>query len=60
MPTIGVPPEATPVLKAPACPECGKPMRLERSEPSLAYSNIDEFKYVCDCGQTTERVVGHF
>jgi lysyl-tRNA synthetase class I len=57
MPTIGTR-EATPVLKAPACSECGKPMRLDQSVPNLVSSNIDEVKYVCNCGHTTERIVG--
>jgi hypothetical protein len=58
MPTIGIPEMRAPVLKAPVCPDCGKPMRLEGSAPNLMFAKVDEVKYVCVCGQTTERLVG--
>jgi hypothetical protein len=54
MPTVRVP-DAPPDPKAPLCPECGKHMRLEGSEPSMIYVNLDQLNYVCDCGQTSDR-----
>jgi hypothetical protein len=60
MPTVRTPDEATLVLKAPLCSECGNAVRLERSEPSILYSNVDQLKYVCNCGQTTEKLVGRY
>ena len=42
-----------------ADPECGKTMRLESSEPNIHYANLDQLKFVCDCGQTTEKIVAH-
>jgi hypothetical protein len=60
MPTVRTPDEPVPVLKAALCSACGNPMRLERSEPSILHSNVDQLKYVCDCGQTTEKLVGRY
>jgi hypothetical protein len=42
---------------APRCPACGNSMRLEGSAPSTHYVNRDQFKYVCDCGDTAEKTV---
>lgn len=59
MPTVRTPDEAL-TLKVPLCPVCGKVMRLESPEPSAHYANLDQFKYVCDCGQTIDKVVAHW
>jgi hypothetical protein len=34
-------------------------MRLEGSAPNTHYANLDQLKFVCDCGQTTEKLVAH-
>ena len=49
--------EATPIPKAPQCSECGQTMRLERSAPTTPYANLDEVTYVCDCGQSLDKLV---
>ena len=49
---------APPVPKAPHCPVCGKTMRLESSVPNLSFVNLDQLRFVCDCGRTTEKIVG--
>jgi hypothetical protein len=58
MPTIRVP-DPAPGPKAPLCPTCGKPMHLERSEPSIPFINLDQFNYVCDCGETADKLIAH-
>jgi hypothetical protein len=58
MPTIRVP-DPAPGPKAPLCSACGRPMRLESSEPSIPYVNLDHFNYVCDCGETTDKLIAH-
>ena len=37
----------------PPCPSCGARMRLVSIEPSLNYSNLDQFSYVCECGDNS-------
>jgi len=59
MPTVGASDPTRPCLQAPLCPVCGKGMRLESSEPSTPYINLDEFKYVCDCGRTASKIVAN-
>jgi hypothetical protein len=58
MPTVRAP-DVPPVPKPPLCPACNKIMRLESSEPSTPYSNLDQLKYMCDCGQSTDKLVAH-
>jgi len=59
MPTARTPDEV-PTLKVPLCPVCGKTMQLESSVPSSHYANLDQFKFVCDCGQTIDRIIPHW
>jgi len=59
MSTVHPPNQAPPpVLKAPYCPVCGKTMRLESSVPNLSFVNLDQLKFICDCGQTAEKIIG--
>ena len=58
MPIVG-PPDVAPAMMPPRCPECGKTMRLEGSAPNTHYANLDQLKFVCDCGQTIEKLVAH-
>jgi hypothetical protein len=44
-------------IKPPACPTCGKAMRLTRSEPSQRYTNMLQMTFDCDCGVTTHNLV---
>jgi hypothetical protein len=53
------PPDVASAIEPPRCPDCGKTMRLESSEPNIHYANLDQLKFVCDCGQTTEKMVAH-
>ena len=47
------PPDGGPAIKLPRCPDCGKAMRLESSDPNTHYANLDQLKFVCGSGQTT-------
>lgn len=58
MPTARAP-EPPPLPKPPICPLCGTIMQLEGSAPATHYDNLDQFKYVCDCGETSETTVAH-
>ena len=46
---------STAVPQPPCCPKCGTVMRLQGSAP--ARSNLDQFWYVCDCGEVSEKGV---
>src|SRR5262245_36873939 len=39
--------------KAFVCPDCGKPMRLAGAEPDEHFINLDQYHFMCDCGQST-------
>jgi hypothetical protein len=34
-------------------------MQLEGAAPATHYDNLDQFRYVCDCGETSETTVAH-
>jgi hypothetical protein len=53
------PPDGGPAIKLPRCPDCGKAMRLESSDPNTHYANLDQLKFVCGSGQTTEKIIAH-
>ena len=46
---------STSLPQPPCCPKCGTVMRLQGSTP--ARSNLDQFRYVCDCGEVSEKDV---
>ena len=46
-----------PVLGTPACPRCGKSMRLACVEPATPYINITQARYVCDCGENVRTLL---
>jgi hypothetical protein len=52
MPLVG-PPEVAPAIKPSRRPGCGKTIRLESSAPNTHYANLDQLRFVCDCGQTS-------
>ena len=45
--------------KACSCELCGRTMRLEGSEPDARFTNLDNLKFVCECGHTSSRLVAH-
>jgi hypothetical protein len=46
---------STALPQPPCCPKCGTVMRLRGSAP--ARSNLDQFRYACDCGEVNEKAV---
>ena len=58
MPTL-VTPEALSLPETPACVHCGRMMRLQGSSPSQHYDNLEQFRYVCDCGWAMDKVMAH-
>jgi hypothetical protein len=40
-----------PSQQNPPCPKCGKPMTLAYAERAYFYSNMDQLKYTCECGE---------
>jgi C4-type Zn-finger protein len=59
MPAVCLP-DVVSAIEPPRCPDCGKTMRLESSDPNIYYANLDQLKFVCDCGHTTEKIVAHY
>jgi hypothetical protein len=46
------------VSHPPVCSVCGKRMRLLSSDPTTTpYNNVSQFRYVCDCGQSSDQLV---
>ena len=50
-------PSERPTIKPPICSACGKFMRLAHTEPSLHYTNVDEIRFECDCGESNSAFV---
>ena len=48
---------STSPTEQPQCPKCGKVMRPVSSSPVAHDSNLDQFRYACDCGEVSERTV---
>jgi len=51
------PGQKVPSIRTPACPQCGKGMRLQSAEPDARYRNIQHVSFVCDCGHSSDRTV---
>ena len=49
--------EPSPVGNLPACPSCGKAMRMVGAMPATSYRNLNRFNFECDCGEITDRLV---
>jgi hypothetical protein len=46
---------STALPQPPFCAKCGTVMRLQGSVPTR--SNLDQLRYVCDCGEVSEKAV---
>ena len=51
------PASVRPIPSLPACPNCGKQMRLVCMQPSVFYLNVERWSYACECGQAQHKVV---
>jgi lysyl-tRNA synthetase class I len=43
--------------KPPQCTKCGKVMTFRRVEPDVRHTNLDIYKYRCECGYKTRTYV---
>ena len=59
MPILRVPEHRPhqPVLRPPDCPQCAALMRFVCIVPHQRFSNLDERRFACDCGETFIDVV---
>lgn len=48
-------PSDRPAPKLPFCAACGKFMRLSELEPTHFYVNLDQVRFVCECGRDSVR-----
>ena len=39
-----------PPMSSPDCPHCTRPMRFEGLVPHQRFGNLDERRFLCDCG----------
>ena len=53
MPHAHEPDPASPPPRKPACPACGKDMRLVAAKPTH-YINLDDCTYRCECGEEAQ------
>jgi hypothetical protein len=54
-----VTPETAPLPEVLVCAHCNRMMRLQGSSPAQHCDNLDQFRYVCDCGWAIEKAVSH-
>src|SRR5207253_730140 len=60
MPRPRQPEKSLPLSTAPqmpTCPRCGTAMRLVGVMPSATYLNVDQWTYVCYCGEHVDNLV---
>jgi hypothetical protein len=56
-PRVPEPDPLRPPLRPPDCPQCGTLMRLVCIVPHHRFSNLNERRFACDCGETFIDVV---
>jgi len=50
-------PRTPSIIHAPPCDLCGKTMRLESEQSAEHFHNLEECRFVCDCGVSKSALI---